>query len=170
MLLAEGGSLLDTNPATILWAWVCFGITFFALRKVAWPMLAKKMEERELRIREGLDKAEEYEKKAREIMTRQEALLDEARAESQKIVAESRRSAEHMKQEALSLAQKEIAAEKERAKREISLERAKAVDELRKAAVDMTLEAAGRVLGRELTGADQRRLAGEVLSQVEVLR
>ena len=58
-LIAAEGGLTDLNIATVLWAWVAFGVTLFALKKVAWPMLAAKMEEREVRIAEGLKKAEE---------------------------------------------------------------------------------------------------------------
>src|ERR1051325_604540 len=41
--------------------WIAFLTTFFILSKVAWPGLAAKMEARELRIAEGLRKAEEAE-------------------------------------------------------------------------------------------------------------
>jgi F-type H+-transporting ATPase subunit b len=165
-----GASLLDPNYPTILWAWVTFGITLWALSKIAWPMLAKKMEEREVRIREGLEKAEQAERRARELMEKQEQILQQARDEAGKLLAESRAAAENMRGEALAQAQKEIGAERDRAKREIALERAKAVDELKRTAVDLTLEAAGRVLERALTDEDHRRLAAQVIGQVEVLR
>ena len=80
-ILAEGG-VLDVNIWTIVWTWVIFGVTLWALSKIAWPMLAAKMEEREIRIREGLEKAEEAEKKAQELLERQESVLDEAREEA----------------------------------------------------------------------------------------
>ncbi len=169
LILAEGG-VLDVNIWTIVWAWVIFGVTLWALSKIAWPMLAAKMEEREIRIREGLEKAEEAEKRAEELLARQESVLDEAREEAKKILAGSRSSAEHMKGEAVEAAQREIADERERAKKEIVLERAKAVDEIKRAAVDLTLEAAGRVLERELNDEDHRRLAAEVIEKVDILR
>ena len=169
LILAEGG-VLDVNIWTIVWAWVIFGVTLWALSKIAWPMLAAKMEEREIRIREGLEKAEEAEKRAEELLARQESVLDEAREEAKKILAESRSSAEHMKGEAVEAAQREIADERERAKKEIVLERAKAVDEIKRAAVDLTLEAASRVLERELNDEDHRRLAAEVIEKVDILR
>ncbi len=169
MLLAAENPLIPHVP-TVVWAWVTFGVTFWALSKAAWPLLAAKMEEREVRIREGLKKAEEAEKRARELLGMQESVLAEARAEAGKLLAESRATAESIRQETLLAAQAEIGAERERAKREIGLERAKALDELRRAMVDLTLEAAGRVLEREIKGEDHRRLAAQVIREVETLR
>jgi len=164
------GGLTDVSPWTVLWAWAAFLVTLWALSKIAWPMLREKMEEREVRIREGLEKAEEAERRAQELLTRQEAILDEARQEAGKLLADSRQAAENIRAETVAKAQSEIEAERERAKKEIELERAKAIDELKRTAVDLTLDAAGRVLERELKGEDHRRLASEVISKVDTLR
>jgi F-type H+-transporting ATPase subunit b len=169
LLAASEGGLLDFNVWTVVWAWAAFLVTVFALSRVAWPLLAQKMEEREVRIAEGLKKAEEAERAAADLLRRQEEVLAKAKEEAQAILQEARQSAAHVRAQALDQAAKEIAAERERARREIALERAKALDDLRRAAVDLTLEAAGRVLERELKGEDQRRLAAEVIAQVDVL-
>ena len=169
LLIAEGG-LLDISWPTVIWGWVIFFATFWALSKVAWPLLAAKMEEREIRIKEGLAKAEEAEKRATELMQRQEEILQEAREEAQKLLGDSRTAAENIKNETVARAQDEIAAERERAKKEIDLERAKAMHELRRTAVDPTLEAAGRVIRRELKDDDHQRLAADVIAEVESLK
>jgi F-type H+-transporting ATPase subunit b len=133
-------------------------------------MLAKKMEEREVRIAEGLKKAEEAEKRAQELMTRQEQILDEARKEAGKLIADSRAAGENAKNDLLSAAQKEIELQRERTKKEIGLERAKAVEELKRATVELTLEASARLLKRELRGEDHKRLAREVIDEVVAKR
>ena len=167
LVAAGGGGLTDLNPVTWIWTVVTFGVTFWALSKIAWPMLAAKMEEREVRIREGLEKAEEAERRAQELLEKQEEILQESRDEAAKLLAESRAAAEHLKNDALASAQDEISAERERARKEIDLERSKALDELRSAAIDLTLEAASRVLQRDMKDEDHRRLAGEVIQEVE---
>ena len=156
----------DISIPTIVWAWVSFLVTLFALKKVAWPMLAAKMEEREVRIAEGLKKAEEAEKRAQELMTKQEQILDETRKEAAKLIADSRSAGENAKKDLVTAAQKEMAEERERAKKEIGLERAKAVEELKRATVELTLEAAARILKREMRDEDHRRLAREVIEEV----
>jgi F-type H+-transporting ATPase subunit b len=145
---------------------VAFLATFLILRKVAWPLLARKMEEREIRIAEGLKKAEEAEARARELMEKQEQIFDEARKEAQKFLAESRIAAENVKNDLLRAAQEEIETQRERAKKEIGLEQAKAIDELKRATVELTLEASTRLLKRELRDEDHRRLAREVVDEV----
>src|SRR5260370_38907736 len=137
LLAAAKGGFTDINPATIIWTWVAFGITFFILSKVAWPMLARKMEERELRIAEGLKKAEEAEARARELAAKQEQILEEARIQAQKFLAETRAMAENMKNEGVSAAQGEVAELRERARKAIALEQAQAPEELKRATGDV---------------------------------
>ena len=160
------GSFTDLKVSTAIWAWITFLTTLAILSKVAWPGLAAKMEARELRIAEGLQKAEEAEQRAREIAAQQEQLLAEARQESQKLIADARAAADNVKQDLLRQAQEEIGAERERAKTEIGLERARAVDEIKQVAVDLTLEASARLLRRELRDEDHQRLAREVVEEV----
>ena len=165
VLLADE-SVTGLHLATAVWTWVMFLVTFFVLSKVAWPMLARKMEEREVRIAEGLKKAEEAEARARELMEQQESILAAARVDAQKLLADARAAAENVKNDLLRQAQEDIGAERERAKREIGLERAKAIDELKQVTVDLTLEASARLLRRELRDEDHRRLAREVVEEV----
>ncbi|MGH8999878.1 MAG: hypothetical protein ACRDY7_10875 [Acidimicrobiia bacterium] len=162
----EDGGFTDLNLTTGLWTWAAFLVTFLILRKMAWPIFLRKMEEREVRIAEGLRKTEEAEARARELMTQQERILDEARQEAQRFLAESRASAESAKNDLLTAAQEEIAEQRERAKKEIGLERAKAVDELKAATVELTLEASARLLKRQMHDEDHRRLAREVVEEV----
>ena len=162
----EKGSFTDLKLTTAVWAWIAFLVTFAILSKVAWPGLAAKMEARELRIAEGLRKAEEAEERARELTERQEQVLAEARAAAQRMLADARAAAENVKNDLMRQAQEEIGAERERAKKEINLERAKAVDELKQVTVDLTLEASARLLKRELRDEDHRRLAREVVEEV----
>lgn len=158
MILAELDSITKLRLGTVLWTWGVFLVTLFLLSKIAWPMLLKKMEERELHISEGLKKAEEAEERARELAERQEHILEEARKESQALIAESRQAAENQRAQMMEAAQHEIAAERERAKREIELERTRAIEELRETTVDLTLMASSHLLAREIGDDDHRRL------------
>lgn len=164
--LLAAGKVTDIDLATVLWGWVSFGVSFFILYKVAWPMLSRKMEERELRIAEGLKKAAEAEARAKELAERQEQVLDEARQQAQQYLADSRAMAENVKAEMVAAAQQEITELRERARKEIGLERAQAADDLRRATVDLTLEASARLLKREMRDEDHLRLAREVVEEV----
>lgn len=160
------GSVTALHPATFFWTLGVFIATLVLLNKIAWPMLMRKMEEREVRIADGLKKAEEAEARARELADRQEQILGEARTEAQRLLGEARAAAENTRNELLAAAQTEIAAERDRAKREIGLERAAAVEELKRATVELTLDASARLLQRELRDEDHRRLAEQVVEEV----
>ncbi len=166
MILAELDSITKLRLGTVLWTWGVFLVTLFLLSKIAWPMLLKKMEERELHISEGLKRAEEAEERVRELAERQERLSEEARVEAQKLLAESRQMAENQRNALLASAQEEIAAERERAKQEIGLERARAIEELKATTVELTLEASSRLLGRELRDEDHQRLAESTIDEL----
>lgn len=165
-LTLASDSITSIHPPTIIWTWAVFLVTLLILSKIAWPMLMTKMEEREIRIADGLKKAEEAEARARELAERQEQILEQTRKEAQAFLAESRQGAENAKNAMLASAQEEIAAERERAKKEIGLERSKAVEELKRATVDLTLEASARLLQREIRDEDHRRLAQQVIEEV----
>lgn len=166
MFAADSPNLIEFNPAAFVWTLVLFLVTFWILAKIAWPMLTKKMEEREVRISEGLRKAEEAEARAQELADRQEEILNEARVEAKQLIADSRAAAETQRQSLIEAAQVDIAAERERAKREIDLERARAIDELKKTTVDLTLEASTELLGRELGDDDHRRMVRGLIDEL----
>ena len=62
--------------------------------------------------------------------------------------------------------QEEIAVERERAKKEIGLERAQAIEEMKSTMVGLTLEASSRLIGRELTDDDHQRLARNTIDEL----
>lgn len=165
MLFADE-SLIQFNPGSFFWTLGLFLFTLWVLSKIAWPMLTKKMEEREVRISEGLRKAEEAEARAQELADKQEQILNEARVEAKQLLAESRAAAETQRAALIESAQVDIAAERERAKREIDLERARAIDELKATTVDLTLEASTELLGRELDDADHRRMVRSLIDEL----
>lgn len=165
-LAQDSPNLIQFNPASFFWTLGLVLFTLWVLSKFAWPMLVRKMEEREERISEGLRKAEEAEARAQDLADRQEQILNEARAEAKQLIADSRAAAETQRASLIESAQIDIAAERERAKREIDLERARAIDELKTATVNLTLKASTELLGRELDDQDHRRMVRELIDDL----
>ena len=58
----------------------------------------------------------------------------------------------------------------DRAKKEIGLEENRVRDALRREVVELTLEVASKVLERNVTAEDDRRLAGTLLAEVQAKR
>ena len=69
----------------MIWTLICFGITFFVLRKYAFGPIQKIIDERRERIRESLDEAEHAREESRK-------LLEEHRALRRRRAARPRRS------------------------------------------------------------------------------
>lgn len=178
LLAAEGGgggghgiSPLDAaNPANMwagIWALGIFLVLLFVLKKFAWGPIVAGLNAREERINESLEKAQEIEKATRELAETNKKMLEDAQREAQGIIAASRQTAQATAAEITAKAQAEIEAQRDRSKRELVLEADKARAALRADAVDLTLQAAAKLIGKSLTGDDQRRLAEEALTDAE---
>ncbi len=158
------------NWEPVIWAWVIFLLAFLILRKLAWKPLLQAVEERERKIAESLEKAEEVRRASEEIARRQESALAEAHVKAKAVLDDARVAAERYRAEQQAKARSESDAFLERAKKEIALEENRARDALRREVVELTLTAASRVLERNLTSEDDRRLAEQVVAEVRARR
>ncbi len=158
--------LLTPNTGLMFWTVVTFLVLLLVLRKTAWGPLLQVLDEREQRIRESLEKAEIAQKQADEAISKQEELLARAREEAQEIIARSKNMAEALKGDIVSKARAEADNLLDRAKREIALEREKAVDELRRLAVDLSITATKKVIGKALTEKDHEKIVSESLQEM----
>jgi F-type H+-transporting ATPase subunit b len=149
-----------------LWTWIIFGIVFLILRKVAWKPLQEQLEIRANTIRETVDRAEQVKAEAEALLDRHRELMDRAKADAQAILDDGRAAAERAQKDAL--AQNEVEAKEllARARKEIDLEKRKALAEIRTEAVDLTIMAASQVLARSLDDDDHRRLTGDVIAEM----
>lgn len=158
--------LLSPDTGTIFWTALTFLLLLLVLKKLAWKPLLTALNEREARIRESLQKAEEARKQAEKNMAEYQEMLEKARRESQELLERSRKTAEAMREEIIENAKAEADRLLERAKREIALEREKAIDEIKKLAVDLSLTATRKAIGKALTPKDHEVLVKEALKEI----
>lgn len=138
-------------------------LLLFLLTKFAYKPIMRMLDERSNRIKEGLEKAEQAEKRARDIDVEAKKALDEARKEGQKMIAQASEMAAKLREEAKEQAKKEAEVLIERARGEIQLERDQAIAQLRKEFADITILAAERVIKQELDREKHRKVIDEVL-------
>jgi F-type H+-transporting ATPase subunit b len=155
------------NHAAAFWALGIFLVLFFTLWKLAWGPILKGLNSREERINSSLKRAEEIEKATRELAETNRRVLEKAQQDAQQIVHESRAAAGKAAGEIAAKAQHEIEEARDRFKNEMRLEAARVKDEIRKETVALTIAAAGRLIGRSLSGADHERLVEESLRDAE---
>jgi F-type H+-transporting ATPase subunit b len=164
------GLVLPVQWETIVWALIIFSLLLFILSKLAWKPLLAAVEAREKRIADSLAKAEEIQKAAADIAARQEAALAEAQAKAKAVLDEARAQSEDYRKRELAKAKTDADAFLDRAKKEIGLEEVRVRDALRREVVELTLEVASKVLERNVSAEDDRRLAGSLLAEVQAKR
>lgn len=163
-----GGGLMDINTGLMAWTFLIFVIVLILLGKFAFPHILGAVEAREERIRDLLSQAERDRAEAHALLEENRRQLETTRNEVQAALAESRASAELVREEILSQARREQDELLARARRDIAAERITALDSVRREAVDLSIAAAERLLRRNLSADDNRRLVTEYLERVEV--
>ena len=158
-----GGTPFDITPGVAIWTLVVFVILLVILAKSAWPAILKAVEEREAKIQAQLDAAEKANAEAQRVLAVYQQQMAAAREESQAIVAAARQAGERLREELVSKGRAEQEELLVRARREIGLERDKAVVELRREAVELSIAAASKVLERNLDNETDRRLVADFL-------
>jgi F-type H+-transporting ATPase subunit b len=163
---AEGGStsLLDPHYGLMFWTILIFVGTLLILRKFAWGPILEGVRAREQALTEAMAAAQRDRTEAARLMAEQQAALDAARAEAQRFIADGRATAESMRGEMLEQTRQQQAELLERARKEIESEKAKAIDELRREAVDLALAGAGKLIGTRLDAAGDRKLVEDYLA------
>ena len=167
---AEGGggaSLISPNPGTIFWTLVTFLLFAFLLGRFAWPPLLSSLKAREESIEGAIDQAKKDRDEAEKLLEDQRALLEQSRRERAEALAAGERDAEKLKAEILGEArnQREQMLAQTDAQVQAGMRQARA--ELREVAVDLAIQAASKLLGKNLDDGTQRRLVEEHLADLE---
>lgn len=160
-------SPFEVESGLFIWTWVVFIALFLLLRKFAWPAILKTTEEREQAIQRQLDEAQKLHADAKAALEEQTRLLAESRTVAQGMVAEARTTAEKERALAVEKTKEEQEAMLQRARREIAAERDRAVQELRREAVDLSLAAAAKLVGKRYDAASDRELVEQFIASME---
>lgn len=158
---------LDVEPGLMIWTVVVFVALLLILRKFAWPALLGAVEARERALEEQLAEAERNRAEAARLLAEHEKLIAEGRASAHALLAEARAAAEKERALAMEKTRQEQEELLERARRDIVAERDRAVADLRREAVDLSLAAASKLLGERLNSDNDRRIVQEYLTSLE---
>ena len=167
---AEEGAALSPfagNFGNALWTLVIFLIVVFVLGKFAWGPILSLLQEREKFIHDSLSQAKHDREQAQAQLKEYTAQLQAARNEAAGLVADARRDAERLRTELRDKAKAEADTLIKNAERQIQLETARAVQQIRHEAVDLSVAIASKLIGRNLTKEDNERLIDEALKQVQ---
>lgn len=163
---AVGADILIPKPAEFIPALIAFLIIWIALAKLVWPQVMKMMDERQKKIQDDLDAAEKSRLEAAESAKSYEEKIVEAHREADKIISAAKKEAEEERSRILAKAQKEAADVIAKAHGAVETERHKAMIELSGSVVDLSVEIATKIIGNDLSEAEQRKLAEKYLAEV----
>ena len=164
---AGPASPFEVNPGLTIWTLVVFIALMLVLRRFALPAILKTTEDRERTIARQLDEAEKANTEAKALLEENRKLLAQARTQAQALVAEAKSAAEKERSAAIEKTRHEQDELLARARREITAERDKALVDLRREAVDLSLAAAGKLIGQRLDSGADRALVESYLASLE---
>ena len=162
--------LVQPDPGLYIWTIAMFLILLWLLAKFAWRPLLAALEQRQETIRKSLDDAQQAKQDLERLNAESRKILAEARVQAESILSQTRTDASRLRDELKQKAQSEAAGVIKNAERQIEMETARAIQQIRNEAVDISIAIASKVLERNVTREDNERLIEETFKQIEARR
>jgi F-type H+-transporting ATPase subunit b len=159
--------LVQPDPGLFIWTIVTFLVLLALLARFAWRPLLDALEQRQNTIRRSLDDARQAKEELQRLQVESARILAEARGEAAGIISSTRadaaRFADEMKQKARSDAETIV----RNAQREIDNQTARAVQSIRREAIDLSVAVAAKILRRDMSPADNERLVDDTIREMQ---
>jgi F-type H+-transporting ATPase subunit b len=162
--------LVQVDPGLFIWTIVTFLVLLGLLAKFAWRPLLEALETRQNAIRKSLDDAQQAKQDLERLHVESANILNRARVEADAIITQSRSDGDRLREEIRAKARAEADHIVKNAERQIQLETSRALEQIRREAVDLSVMIASKIIQRNLTKEDNERLIDEALKQVEARR
>jgi len=174
MLLAAEGGGEASNPMAadllpMITAIIVFGAAFWILARHVWPRITHGLDERERKIKDEIQSAEEAREQARAALQEYEQNLSQAREEAAQMIAKAKSEAKAAGEELRRKNEEELGRMKQRATQEIEAAKQNAITELHDRASELASTMAAKILEREINADDQQRLIEQSLDQLAEL-
>lgn len=157
-------SILTPDIGLIFWTAVAFLILLGILRKFAWNPILQALRDREETISSALESADKAKEEMEQLKADNEKLIQEAKEERTKILAEAKETKEKIINEAHQKAKKDADKMIEDARSEIENQKAAAMADVKSQAASLAIEAAEKILRRELSDSSaQEKYVAELV-------
>ena len=164
--LILAASFMDIRPGLIFWTIVTFIIVAIVLRLTAWKPILELVNEREKQIESNIESAKRERAAAEALLAEQKKEIAEARREAAEMMRKNQADMERFREELMAKSRRDAEQLKVDAERVIREEQAKAVAEVKGMAVDLAIDIATKLLGEQLDGPKQRKLAEQFIEQL----
>ena len=159
--------LTQVTPGLYIWTIITFLLLFYVLAKFAWKPLLKMLEERENLIKSSLDDAEKARQELEKINSESEVIISQARSEAQSILSDGKAAAEKIKDDTIAKAKDEASKIREDAKHQIQVEKDKAITDIKKEVVDLSISVAEKLINKNISEQDNSSLIEESLKKIK---
>ncbi|MEE9130692.1 MAG: F0F1 ATP synthase subunit B [Phycisphaerales bacterium] len=163
---AESAELMAANWLPAVTALVVFLLAFGFLYIKVWPKIAQGLEDRENKIRQEIESAEQAREQAKAALAEYERSLASAREEANAMIVKAKADAKAAGEQLRARNEADLVEMKLRATREIDSAKAAAIGELHTQAAMLAADIAAKILPREMTAQDQQRLINESLDEL----
>ncbi len=161
---------LGINLPVLISQIVNFLILFGLLYLVAYKPILKMLDSRSKKIKESLEQAEAVKEQSTHAEEEVKKQLQAASQQAQEIIARATQAGEDLRKKAQEQAKQDGELLIARARQDIQNERDEAIDSVRQQFADLTILAAGKVIGETLDKESHRELISKVLKESQTLK
>ena len=152
--------LYETIPMLI-----AFIILVIILAKFGWPMFEGMLAKREKTITEALEKSEEARIESERVLAEYQKQLADAKSQAAKLVADAKETGEAVRADITKQAQEEAASMIEKARVSIEAEKQAALNEMQNSIADLTVDVASRLVSSDLSDAEHRAIIERYINE-----
>lgn len=166
MFFIANGGILSFNTGFAIWVLISMIVFLLIMGKYAVPPIMKALDERERRIKDSLESAEQALAKAEQISKDNQKALKEAEIQAQKIRKEALEEAELLRADKIEKAREEAGKIVEDAKRSVEQAKKQALIELRNEVAELAVRSASIIIEAELDQAKNKKLVDKFIGDI----
>ncbi len=163
---SESVNPMKPEPALAVWTLVVFLGLLTVLGRYAWKPLLKALHDRERHLEHVLTETERARNESEKFLAEYRKQMAHAADEVRGILEKARQDGQATAEQIVKQAQGEAESAKQRAQRDIASARDQALAEIWQKTADMAVSVAGRVLSKELTDGEHRRLLDAAIQEL----
>lgn len=157
---------LRINLQDIVMVLVSTALIILFAKHFFWDKIIGFVKARQTYIQENIDASETIKKEAMDLKNQYDEKMKHAGQDAHVIIETARNSANEQKKQILTQAEKEATRIKEKAQEDIDRDRLKVQDDMKNAIGDVAIEAAKKLVDKDMDETTQRKFVDDFINQV----
>lgn len=149
---------------------VNFGILLFILTKLLYKPLLGLLDKRKEMIKKSVENAEKIEERLKKLEEEKDEVMANASKDAMVVLENAKKQAEEEHGKALEKAKREISGFADRYRAQLKEEKAQMMQEIRKEVAEMVIMSSEKILQKEFSKEDQRRLVNAINEELKSVK